>query len=255
MFILFFIISIICASILSYLKVNLILILLITIIVLFSFEITFLVIRNNKIRNVLDLDCDPERYLELMDKQERRYKKNERGLTYLDINRSAAYLSLGDVRKAKEYLDGVNTSLLSEKNGSYYVYTINRILCLYELEQTEEAEKLYSTELVRLSPLDKRLKKSAEILIGERYYYLNRYQESHEYLKKLLNIDLEKRKYLGVLFRLAQMDIMKGEREAAAVKYKKIAKYGNKLWIAKAAGEALKEITTDSSEGSKAKLD
>lgn len=245
MIIIFFIISFIFAYILLYLEINLIFIILITFFFLFLSQIAFLIIKNNKIRDVLDLDCDPEKYLELMDKQEKKNKKNERGLIYLDINRSAAYLSLGDVRKAKEYLDGVNTSFLSEKNGSYYVYTLNRIVCLYELEETEEAEKLYSTELVRLSPLDKRMKKSTEILIGERYFYLHQYKESYEYLKKLLNIDLEKRRYLSVLSRLAQMDLMNGERELAIEKYKKIAKYGYKLWIAKAAREVLKEMSAD----------
>lgn len=249
MLIIFFMIAVICAAILHYLEVNLILTMLITMFILFSGQITYLIIKNNKIRDVLDLDCDPEKYLELMDKEEKRNKKNDRGLTYLDINRSAAYLSLGDIRKAKEYLDGVNTSYLSEKNGSYYVYTLNRIICLYELEKTEEAEKLYSTELVRLSPLDKRTKKSAEIIVGERYFYLHQYKESYQYLKKLLNIDLEKRRYLSILSRLAQMDLMNGERELAIEKYKKIAKYGNKLWIATEAREALKEITTDPGEG------
>jgi hypothetical protein len=45
------------------------------------------------------------------------------------------------------------------------------------------------------------------------------------------------------------MDLMNGERELAIEKYKKIAKYGNKLWIATEAREALKEITTDPGEG------
>ncbi len=245
MIIIFFIISIIFASILLYLKINLIVTILITLVILLSCEIAFLIMKSNKIRDLLDLDCDPEKYLELMDKQEKKNKKNERGLIYLDINRSAAYLSLGNVGKAKEYLDGINTSFLSEINGSSYVYTLNRIVCLYELEETEEAEKLYSTELVRLSPLDKRMKKSAEILIGERYFYLHQYKESYQYLKKLLNVDLEKRSYLSVLFRLAQMDVMNGERELAIERYKKIAKYGNKLWIAKAAREALEEMSAD----------
>ncbi len=245
MVIIFFIISIIFASILLYLKINLIVTILITLFILLSCEIAFLIMKSNKIRDVLELDCDPEKYLELMDKQEKKNKKNERGLIYLDINRSAAYLSLGNVRKAKEYLDGINTSFLSEINGSSYVYTLNRIVCLYELEETEEAEKLYSTELVRLSPLDKRMKKSAEILIGERYFYLHQYKESYQYLKKLLNVDLEKRSYLSVLFRLAQMDVMNGERELAIERYKKIAKYGNKLWIAKAARDALEEMSAD----------
>jgi tetratricopeptide (TPR) repeat protein len=184
-------------------------------------------------------DCDPELYLEMLNKQEKRVHKNIRYINYLAINRAAGYLSLGEFQMAKECLEGIDTSYLSEKDGTYLVYTINLIGCYYEIGEIEKAENLYETNLVRLSPFGKKLKKSVEILIGERYFYLEKYSLSYEHLNKLRNYDLNKRQYLGVLYLLAQMDVMNGVMDQAVVKFKKIAKLGNKLWIAKASQEML----------------
>lgn len=193
-------------------------------------------------RNALDTDCDPRRYLAMLDKQEKRFRKKERMLNYLAINRAAGHMVMGEYETAKVYLDGINLSELPEKNGSYLIYVINKILCYYELGETEIAEKLYESELIRLSPIGKRLQKTTEILIGERYYYMKRYDLSYEHLKKLLNADLNKRQYLGVLYRLAQMDEMNGDTIQATAKYKKIIKHGNKLGIVKASQEAIERL-------------
>lgn len=193
-------------------------------------------------RNALDSDCDPQRYLAMLDKQEKRFRKKERIQNYLAINRAAAYMVMGDYKIAKEYMDGIELSELSERNGSYLIYIINKILCYYELGEIEMAEKLYESELIRLSPIGKRLQKTTEILIGERYYHMKRYDLSYEHLKKLLNVDLNKRQYLGVLYRLAQMDEANGDMIQATVKYKKIIKHGNKLGIVKASKEALERL-------------
>jgi tetratricopeptide (TPR) repeat protein len=182
-------------------------------------------------RKALDSDCDPERFLKMMDGLEKRRGKETRIVNRIAVNRAAGYMSLGNIRIAQEYLEGIDTSYLSEKDGSYLIYTINLILCYYELGELEKAENLYETNLVKLCPIGKRLQKSIEILIGERYYYLGKYDLSYEHLDKQLNFDLEKRQYLGILFRLAQMDIIKGETEQAIKKLKKIVKHGNKLGI------------------------
>lgn len=193
-------------------------------------------------RKVLDSDCDPERFLEMIDKLEKKRGKERRIMNRLAVNRAVGHLVLGNFQIAKEYLEGIDTSYLSEKDGSYLIYNINLILCHYELGEIEEAEHLYETNLVKLSPLGKRLQKSIEILIGERYYYLGKYDLSYEHLNNLLSCDLEKRQYLGVLFRLAQMEIMMGKSDEAIRKLNKIKKLGNKLWIVKASHEILESI-------------
>jgi tetratricopeptide (TPR) repeat protein len=194
-------------------------------------------------RKALDSDCDPERFLRMIDQQEKRRGKEPRIACRIAINRSAGHISLGNFQTAREYLEGIDTSYLSEKDGSFLIYTINLILCLYELGELEKAENLYETNLVKLCPLGKRLQRSVEILIGERYYYLGKHDLSYEHLNKLRKFDLEKRQYLGILFRLAQMEILKGETEQAIKKLNKIEKLGNKLWIVKSSKEILKNIS------------
>lgn len=127
---------------------------------------------------------------------------------------------------------------------------INLILCYYGLGEIEKAELLYETDLVQLCPITKRLKKCVEILIGERYYYLKNYDQSYEHLKKLLNYDLNKRQYLGVLYLLAQMDVINGATDQAIKRFKKIAKLGNKLFIARASQEMLLELNFVNKEAS-----
>ena len=178
-----------------------------------------------------------------MEEQEKRRGKEPRIRNRLAVNRAAGHISLGDFQTAKKYLEGIDTSYLSEKDGSYLIYNINLILCLYELGEIDKAEQLYETNLVKLSPLGKRLQKSVDILIGERYYFLGKHNVSYEHLNKLCNRDLEKRQYLSVLFRLAQMEIVMGRKEEATKKLKKIEKFGNKLWIVKASQELLTSIT------------
>lgn len=193
-------------------------------------------------RKALDSDCDPEKFLKMMDKQETRIRKKESIVMRININRAAAHMLLGNYQTAKEYLEGIEKSYLSEKNGSHIVYIINLILCYYGLGEIEKAELLYENDLVKLSPITKRLKKCVEILIGERYYYLKNYDQSYDHLKKLLNHDLNKRQYLGVLYLLAQMDVINGATEQATKRFKKIAKLGNKLFIARASQEMLLEL-------------
>lgn len=114
--------------------------------------------------------------------------------------------------------------------------------------EIEKAELLYETELIQLSPITKRLKKSVEILIGERYYYLKNYDQSYSLLKKLLNYDLNKRQYLGVLYLLAQMDVLNGSTDQAIKRFQKIAKLGNKLFIAKGSQEMLLKLSSENME-------
>lgn len=232
----------------QYYSVNLILSIFLTFVIVFIFYLIEACIIENIHSKVLNSDCDPERYMEMMDKQEQRCRGKKSIVTRLNINRAVAHMLLGNYQTAKEYLEGIEKSYLSERNGSYLVYIINLILCYYQLDEIEKAESMYETELVQLCPITKRLKKSVEILIGERYYYLKNYDQSYDHLNKLLNYDLNKRQYLSVLYLLAQMDVINGAIDQASKRFKKIAKLGNKLWIAKDSHEMLLKLDLENKE-------
>lgn len=191
----------------------------------------------------LNEDCDPERYLSMLEKHAKRYRLKERGLNLLAINQAAGHMSLGDLQTAKEYLTGIDTSYLSEKNGSYLTYTINLMLCYYALGDIERAESMYETHMVRLAPLGKKRIIAVDLVIGSRYYYLGKYALSYEYLDKLRTKDLNKRQYLGLIYQLALMDVMNGNTELAVKRFEKVVKFGNKLSIVKSSQEMLEKIT------------
>ncbi|GAA4653833.1 hypothetical protein GCM10023142_09710 [Anaerocolumna aminovalerica] len=159
LYIVFFIIALASMIILLYFNVNIIMSFLITFIILMVMNYIVGYIISKKRRKALDSDCDPERYLKMLDNHGKRHNNKPIIVSYLAVNRAAGHMLLGDYQTAKEYLEGIDHSYLSEKNGSLLAYTINLILCYYELGEIEKAEILYETSLVRLCPFGSRLKK------------------------------------------------------------------------------------------------
>ncbi len=201
--------------------------------------LAFVIIRDLRLRYLLDEKCDPLEYLYKIQKLTKKLEHRPKSLALLSINEAVAHMLLGEYKIAKGILSEVDQKYLSDRNGTLLVQTIDYILCCYELGELEEANYLYDTKLPLLSPVTKRLKKSMQILVGERYYYLGQYEESTKHLKELLDIELTTRQQLGILYLLARMELKQGQYESVAKKLKKVAKFGNRLRIAEEAKELL----------------
>jgi tetratricopeptide (TPR) repeat protein len=193
------------------------------------------IIRSKILSYLLDEACDPQRYLKWIRKQEIVVERKPKLMAILSINKAAAYIVLGKFEVAREILDEIDKSYLSEKNSTLLVYTINYISCCYELGDIDKAQELFDTQISVLSPFNTRYKRSVNILIGDRYYFMGKYDQCYEHLKKLLDIDVSRRVYLSILYRLAQIDDIRGDVELAQKKYRKITKLGNRLWVAEQA--------------------
>lgn len=241
-FILILVIDLIGIKILSYFEVNTILAVLITSLFIIVCNIILDFILSRIRINVLDIKCDPVKYLEMINRQEERYRNSKNGRCYLALNRAVSQMLLGNFRHAKEYLMEIDSSYLSKKGMPYLAYINNLIVCHYELGEIDKAESLYETNKIRLCSYGKKINKSVDILIGERYFYLGEYSLSYEHLDKLQRSNLNKRQYLEVIYRLAQMDVINGAKEQAIEKFQEIAYHGNKLWIAKASQEMLERL-------------
>lgn len=203
--------------------------------------IIYVILHSMRLRHLLDEKCDPVEYLNRMQKQKQRIKRKPKLVAFTSINVAVGYMLLGDYATAKSILSEIDQKYLSDKNGTLLVYTIDTILCCYELGQHEEANRLYETQLPVLAPMSKRLKKSLQILVGERYYYLGQYEECKKHLSSILDIELTTRQQLGILYLLAKVEILQGNYERAAKRLKKVAKFGNKLWIAAEADRLLQQ--------------
>lgn len=206
---------------------------------LFIAVCVYIEVRNQYWNNLLDWKCEPQKYLKIMKKQLIHAKKNEAAQQSYQINIAVAHMCMGNYEDAKKQLLEIDETRLSEKTATLLVYTIDLIECYYRTGELAMAEKLYETNLVRLSPVNQRLKISVDLLIGERYYYLGSYDESYEYFKKLLTFDLKKRQYLTIQYWLARIELQKGEKASARKRLNKIVKLGNELGIVKEAQQML----------------
>jgi tetratricopeptide (TPR) repeat protein len=201
------------------------------------------------VTNLLVENCDPEAYLSRMEKQGKIIRENKRTKSLFAINKAAACFLLGDIVAAKNLLEEVDAKNLSERDGSCLVHAINLISCYYRLGEIENGELLFETKIARLSPLGKRLRRSVVILIGERYFYIGKFDQSYEFLKGILNDKSNKLQYLETLYLLAQIDLLREDYEKAKRRLIKIAKHGNKLWIAANAREQLVTLSELLHEG------
>lgn len=199
------------------------------------------VIRGKKRMHILDEACDPEAFLNMTLKQKQVMKRNKKLQALLSIDEAVGHMLQEDYARAKTILEEIDKRYLLSWDSSLLVHTIDYIICCFEVGEIEEAQELMNTKLLELSPYSKRIKRSVEILIGDRYYYLGRYDECYQHLSALLDIELSRRQHLGILYRLAQIDDLRGDNELAKKKYQKISKFGNKLGIAAKAREYLEE--------------
>ncbi|MFA9398619.1 MAG: tol-pal system YbgF family protein [Clostridiaceae bacterium] len=230
---LFIIFTVVLMLILSFLMKNIILAGIITFFIVMIAYLIISIFRGKKRINLLEENCDPEAFLEATEKQRKITGKNPKMNSYFDIDKSAGLILLGQFQEAKEVLLSIDQNLLSNKNGTLLIYTINLIACLHELGEIEESEKIYENQIPLLSPINKRLVLSMNFLIADRLFFLGRLDESKENFNELLKQKVSKRIYLSVLYRLAQIEEKTGNTEDARSKYKEVADKGNNLWIAK----------------------
>lgn len=194
--------------------------------------------RSNKRLYLLDVACDPVAFLERTEKQIAITGRNVKLGSLLNIDKAAAYITLGKYEEALELLLQIDQAKLTSSNA-LVVYTINLMVCYYELGDISRAEYLFETQISILSPMHPKVKDAVNILVGERYYFAGKYSESKAHLTKLLTGKLSKRVYLSLLFRLAQMDEIEGNFVLAKEKYKQVGEQGNKLFVAACAQNRL----------------
>ena len=173
------------------------------------------------------------------EKQEAITGKNKRLAELFRIDKAVAWIALGEFSKAKELLESFQKELFAANGNTLIIYYIDLISCYYELGEYELAEQIFETKLPLLSPTITRVKQSVNILVGERYFFQGKHEQSREHFSKILEKKLSPRVNLSIIYRLAQMDEIEGMTEQAKEKYEKVASEGNKLYIAKKSAVAM----------------
>lgn len=212
----------------------------ITFIIAVAGYLVIAVMRSTRRLSLLEDKCDPQAFLEATEKQMQITGKNPKTNAYLNIDKAAAMIEMGDYQNAKALLLSLDKSVLSVKNGSQFAYTVNLMFCHYELGETAAAEQLFETQIPLLAPVNPRMKQAMEFLIAQRYLYLNKFEESKERYLQLQQEKLSRRKQLELSFGLAQIEEVYGDYKTAEQKYREAADQDSKLWVSIRAREWLK---------------
>jgi len=198
--------------------------------------------RNKGRLSLLEEKCNPQLFIEATEKQMLITGKNHKIYTYLCIDKAAGLIVKGEFQEAIDILHSIDKASLSITNGSLLLYTLNLIICLYELGDTTQAEEIFETQVPLLAPVNQRMVLTMEMLVAERYFYINKYDESKEQFHQILKEKLSQRTRMEILFRLAQIDEINGNSIDAKQKYMKVAKRGGELWVAAQARKWLEHI-------------
>ena len=175
--------------------------------------------------------CDPQEFLRQTREQRSSLGKNPRIAAYISLNEAVGLMALGEFGRAKKVLLGIDKTKLNLKGRFLIIYTMNYILCLYELGNIQEAEGVFETQIPYLTPITKDTIFGMKLLVAERFFFLERYEESKSCYEDILKQKSNHYNYLNILYRLAQIEDKIGDPIAAKVKYTIVATEGNKLWI------------------------
>lgn len=188
---------------------------------------------------LLQTACDPEAFLELTRKMKTESSLGNKMSEYLKIDEAVAHITLGKYEEAKAILLGIDAEKLPSKYNIKLIHKMNLMYAHYELGELEEAEHLYLDILPDLSVNEPQVVLTKEILLAERAYYLDLFDESKVAIEGLLGRELKKRTRLTLLYRLALMAEKEGDLKTAIAHFTEVAAQGNKLIIATVAKEKL----------------
>lgn len=207
----------------------------ITMLILFAIDIS----QDYKRLSVLNDECDPERFLKLINKKDKDilFKKSNMARAHA-INKSTAYFLMGEPQKALDLLKSINIE--SIKNGNVkWVYTVNIMACYYEIGNIEQAQKLYNEVLTKIPVNNKMSNLSLKIEEAEYAFYSNKYEDSKEKILQILNDKVNNRLRVYLTYYLAQCEEALGNVGKAMEYYLQVSEQGNKLWIANVARKKL----------------
>lgn len=239
---LFIVLAIIIMVVLLMFQINIVLSAGIALIISIGLYITLSFKESKKRLSLLEEDCDPQAFLASTEKQRASAKGNLKTNTYLDLDKAAGLIAMGDFKKAREVLESIDKSYLSVENGTLLVYTMNYITTLYELGEINQGEKIYKIEIADILSKSRFVPLYKSLLDADRFYFLKKYNKSRELLNEMLNAKFTIGKKMGILYRLAQIDEIDGSIDEALENYNEVASKGNKLWIAEQAKKRIESL-------------
>lgn len=211
-------------------------------IIVLIFYFSIVIIRVISIKRLLEEKCDPQSFLDAIEKQKGLIFKKSMYNTQININIAAGLIALGHFDKAKEILLNCNMSHLIKNNGIYFAYYINLITCLFELGEVTYADELFLKHILNFPTSNSRIKLAKKLLEADRLFHLSKFDESKILYENLLKNKMSKMDRLYSQYKISQIYEINGDLVTSKKKYKLVLDNGNKLWIAKQSQDKIEKL-------------
>ena len=191
----------------------------------------------NKINLVLYEELNPEKYIELVEKN---YKVKDKPTIFV-----LGYLNSGNMEKAYEILKNINVEN-QFFNIRYEIY-IFQSLTLIEMGKWKEALDIY-IEHIKYNKNNIKDRNTNLFLEDLEAYLFNNNEKMIEYLTKKLKTETKKIVIVKAKYQLGIYKEKTGKIEEARELYKEVIENGNKLYIVQEAKEKLENIENKRNE-------
>ena len=191
----------------------------------------------NKINLVLYEELNPEKYIELVEKN---YKVKDTPAIFV-----LGYLNSGNMEKAYEILKNINVE--KQFSSSRYEVYIFQSLTLIEMGKWKEALDIY-IEHIKYNKNNIKDRNTNLFLEDLEAYLFNNNEKMIEYLTKKLKTETKKIVIVKAKYQLGIYKEKTGKIEEARELYKEVIENGNKLYIVQEAKEKLENIENKRNE-------
>ena len=191
----------------------------------------------NKINLVLYEELNPEKYIELVEKN---YKVKDKPTIFV-----LGYLNSGNMEKAYEILKNINVE--KQFSSSRYEIYIFQSLTLIEMGKWKEALDIY-IEHIKYNKNNIKDRNTNLFLEDLEAYLFNNNEKMIEYLTKKLKTETKKIVIVKAKYQLGIYKEKTGKIEEARELYKEVIENGNKLYIVQEAKEKLENIENKRNE-------
>lgn len=194
--------------------------------------------RQGKRYALLEEDLDPEAFIEATHRTYKNAGNDKQLNSLLNSELAFGYISLGEFETAMEFLHKVEAKYLPRINKFILVYYNALIIVYSNLEEYDKLEEIY--KLVEKYEVKGDLaERLMNILMANKYFCEGNYLESAKMFESYPKDKMSKRLELEILFNLASIDEKEGNIKEAVLKYERVEKEGNKLYIVELAKKSL----------------
>lgn len=186
--------------------------------------------------------CDPYVFYEQTLRAKKRQRPGTRASVFLTLDESAALIAQGKFQQAIDLLSPLGEKDLPIVNGLRLLYYMNLTSAHLGLENKDEVERIFETQLPLLPPVSDAARRGIQLLMAQRLILLGRPNEAPALIEPMLLKSPHPYNTASVHYVLGKAALSQEDHTAVQAHLEKTVEHGNRLYIAQVAKQLLERI-------------